>query len=125
MPVSKPNPEELKKLAEGYRFVTIPAYDPYDYVFDGIHIAGGHYKPVKDGPVMDKPPDPGFDLHLKPGRHLLSPELADEVEGILKRWSEEMLRMTSRTPRLGRVSAQQALNLGTGANAGTKLLEEK
>lgn len=106
----KATPEELKKLAEGYRYVRIPEVDVYDYPFEGIHIAGGHYKPVKDGPVMDKPAEPGFQLHLQPGTHLLAPEIADEVERILERWQSEMIRLMRPSPH--RKSQHEATRRG-------------
>jgi hypothetical protein len=99
-PSKKPTPEQLKKLAEGYRYITIPATDIYDYPFDGIHIQGGTRK---DGTGA-------LNLHFMPGKHLVAPDIADEVESRLKIWQDSMLRLMR--PTAHRKSQEEATRRG-------------
>jgi len=85
----KLDPEVLKKLEEGYRFVEVPSKDIYDSPFDGIWINRDHYAP---------------------GKHLLDKDRADEIEMRLKRWQGEMIRLLRPTPH--RVSQEQATRRG-------------
>lgn len=48
-----------EKLEAGWRWVTVPDRDPYDYVFAGIYLNN---------------------LHFKPGKHLMSKDVADAIE---------------------------------------------
>lgn len=50
---------ESQKLENGWRWVTIPDKDPYDYVFAGIYLNNEHFKP---------------------GVHLMHPDKADAIE---------------------------------------------
>lgn len=97
----KPSPEVLAKLAEGYRYVTIPSLDIYENPFHGITIQGGH---------GSKGDQPGFENHYGPGTHLLSPDFADEVESRLRIWEESMLRIMR--PGAHRSSVDQATRRG-------------
>jgi hypothetical protein len=69
-PAKKPSPEQVEKLAEGYRYVTVPTTDLYD-------------KPVDSFWRNNR--------EFKPGTHLLSPEDADYLEDRLKVWGDQMI----------------------------------
>lgn len=89
MPTATPkksvDPVVVQKLADGWRYVNIPDRDPYDYRFDGVWINRVHYAP---------------------GRHLVSAEIADELEQRVEIWQRSMLRLMSNRPH--RESIQQA-----------------
>jgi hypothetical protein len=94
-PVKKPSAEALSKIAEGWRYVTIPAVDVYEHAFDGIWRNNQEFKP---------------------GTHLLSAEDADYVEERLKVWQASMLRLMR--PGIDRVSVQQANQKGQARSGG-------
>jgi hypothetical protein len=50
---------DAEKLEAGWRTVEIPDKDPYDYVFQGIYLNN---------------------LHFKPGKHLVHPDIAAALE---------------------------------------------
>lgn len=68
---------EAEKLENGWRFVTIPDKDPYDYVFAGIYLNNEHFKP---------------------GVHLLPKDKADSIE-------ERLVAFAKYNTRLMRPSA--------------------
>lgn len=68
-----------QKLEAGWRYVTIPDRDMYDYVFKGLWLNQDHYKP---------------------GKHLVSPDVADSLEERLRVWEDY-------SKRLSRPSAHQ------------------
>lgn len=108
-PKKSVDPEVVRKISEGWRYVNIPEKDLYDQPFDGFHFSGGHGRlDEKDGINKDRQGKPvvGFELHLKPGRHLLEPGMADEVEERLAIWQASMVRMMR--PTADQASLQQA-----------------
>lgn len=64
--------DKASKLAEGWRFVTVPAEDVYGYQFAGL----------------DNNQD-----HFGPGTHLVPPSLADALENRLQAWHAGMVRL--------------------------------
>lgn len=68
----KKDPQVLDKLAEGYRYVSIPGEDIYEQKFEGIWINQQHFQP---------------------GTHLVSPQIADTLEERLKVWQASMIRL--------------------------------
>ena len=66
------------KLDAGWRYVTVPAFDIYEYKFPGIDINRDHYGP---------------------GTHLVAPDVATELEAILKRAAEADIRLLRPRPR--------------------------
>lgn len=97
---AKKSPEALDKLAEGYRYVTIPAEDIYDHPFDGIWINNQHFKP---------------------GTHLVDPQVADTLEDRLRVWQAAMIRLMrpSNDKKTVATMAKQGLNLTQPAPADT------
>lgn len=69
---AKKDPEVLDKLAEGYRYVTIPNEDIYEAKFDGIWLNQKQFKP---------------------GTHLVPAAIADTLEERLKVWNTSMIRL--------------------------------
>ena len=82
--------EIAEKLEKGWRYVTIPSKDIYDFKF---------------GSVWNNV------IELKPGVHLLPPDLADDVEERLKVRSEGDIRLMR--PQAHRKSLEQTGNLPT------------
>ena len=74
---AKLSKEQLAKLEDGYRFVDVPERDTYDYKFQGFWINN---------------------VHLKPGKHLLPNDWADEAERILRVWDKANRRLLRTTP---------------------------
>jgi hypothetical protein len=72
---------ESEKLELGWRWVTIPDKDPYDYVFKGIWLNGT-----------------GKDPDFAPGTHLVPPDVATALE-------ERLLVFAKYNTRLMRPSA--------------------
>lgn len=62
-----------EKLEAGWRYVTIPDRDIYDYVFKGMWINQDHYKP---------------------GKHLVPPDVADSLEERLVAWEDYSKRLS-------------------------------
>jgi hypothetical protein len=79
VPVVKPETKE-QKLEAGWRYVTIPDRDTYDYVFKGIWLNGTGSQP-------DYPP----------GVHLVHPDVADALEERLRVWTAYNLRLMNPT----------------------------
>lgn len=71
-PAVKQSKDASEKLAEGYRYVTVPAEDIYENKFEGIWLNNRHFAP---------------------GTHLVSPEIADTLEDRLKVWQASMIRL--------------------------------
>lgn len=69
---------KAEKLDAGWRYVTVPATDIYEYKFPGVDINRDHYGP---------------------GTHLLPAGIADELEAILKRANEADIRLLRPRPR--------------------------
>jgi hypothetical protein len=69
--------DQLAQLERGYRFVEVPTHDTYDYEFQGFWINN---------------------THLKPGKHLLPADWADEAERILRVWDNANRRLLRTTP---------------------------
>jgi hypothetical protein len=61
-----------EKLERGFRYVTIPDVDLYNYKFEGISVNQDNYKP---------------------GKHLVSADIADTLEDRLKVWSDYNTRL--------------------------------
>jgi len=78
MATQKPTPEQLTKLQEGYRYVTIPAKDMLDYPMTSIWINRDEYKPGMT--------------------HLLRGDIADELERILAKFQESTWRLMRNKP---------------------------
>ncbi len=74
--VAKPKPatkeDVAAKLEAGYRYVTIPSEDLYNYKFNGISINLDTYTP---------------------GTHLVPADVADTLEDRLKVWNEYNVRL--------------------------------
>jgi hypothetical protein len=118
------DPAIVAKISEGWRYVNIPAKDMYDQPFDGFHFSGGHGRlDEKTGIMKDQRGQEvhGFELHLKPGRHLLAPEVADEVENRLAIWSASMVRMMN--PKADQTSLQQATRRNMAIVANPEAME--
>jgi hypothetical protein len=69
---AKLSKDDIAKLEAGYRFVDVPERDTYDYEFQGFWINN---------------------THLKPGKHLLPADWADEAERILRVWDAANRRL--------------------------------
>lgn len=78
MAQAKPTPEQLTKLQEGYRYVTIPKMDMLDYPMTSIWINRDEYKPGMT--------------------HLLRGDIADELERILAKFQESTWRLMRNKP---------------------------
>lgn len=63
---------DAEKLDAGWTYVTIPDRDPYDFLFDGIYLNNEHFKP---------------------GKHLVSPDVAASLEERLKAWNDYNVRL--------------------------------
>jgi len=87
----KPSQEQLTKLAEGYRYVTIPKEDIYEQPFEGIWIN---------------------QMHFAPGTHLVHPDIADSLEDRLKAWQSAMIRLMR--PGIDRKAVEEANRRGAG-----------
>lgn len=74
---AKLSKDELAKLEAGYRFVEVPDHDTYEYEFQGFWINN---------------------THLKPGKHLLPSDWADEAERILRVWDAANRRLLTTMP---------------------------
>jgi hypothetical protein len=74
-PVLKPTTDS-EKLEAGWRYVTIPDKDIYDYVFKGIWLNGTGSKP-----------------DYAPGTHLVPPDVADSLEERLRVWNAYNVRL--------------------------------
>lgn len=72
VPLVPPNLSKEEQFEKGWRYVTIPDSDIYDFPFDGIWINNDHFKP---------------------GKHLVPPEVADSLEERLTVWQREMIRL--------------------------------
>jgi hypothetical protein len=92
--VAKPTKEQVTKLAEGWRFVTIPTHDVSDYPAPIFRINKDNYGP---------------------GTHLVNPDVAGELESRLRIWQASCIRLMSNKPHAG--SLEQA-NRGS-ANSST------
>lgn len=68
---------DAEKLEAGWRYVTIPSKDPYDYVFKGIYLNA---------------------MHFAPGTHLMSKDVADAIEERLvafENYNRRLMRPTA------------------------------
>lgn len=74
---AKLSKDDLAKLESGYRFVEVPTHDTYDYEFQGFWINN---------------------THLKPGKHLLPADWADEAERIIRVWDAANRRLLRTSP---------------------------
>jgi|SRR5579859_1362661 len=74
-----------EKLEAGWRYVTIPDKDPYDYVFKGIYLN---------------------DKFFPPGTHLMEKDVADSIEERLAafaRYNVRLMRPTADLVSLGQL----------------------
>lgn len=71
-PAKKVDPAVTEKLSQGYRYVTIPSKDIYDFPFEGIWINANQYKP---------------------GTHLVNSQVADTLEERLKVFERASIRL--------------------------------
>lgn len=69
--------EQAAKLAEGWRFVTVPSEDVYGQRFEGLDNNQNHFGP---------------------GTHLVPSNLADALEDRLKAWNAAMVRLLRPNP---------------------------
>jgi len=63
---------DSEKLAQGYRYVTVPDRDPYDFEFKGIYLNN---------------------LFFAPGKHLMAPDVADSIEERLQAFARYNVRL--------------------------------
>jgi hypothetical protein len=74
---SIPKEQQALKLAEGFRFVTVPKEDVYGTPFRGLDNNNDHFGP---------------------GTHLVPSGLADALEDRLKAWAGAMVRLLRPNP---------------------------
>ena len=71
-PAKQSKTDASEKLAEGYRYVTVPAEDIYENKFEGVWLNNRHFAP---------------------GTHLVAPDIATTLEDRLKVWQASMIRL--------------------------------
>ena len=82
-----PKTEVADKLEQGWRYITVPKEDLYNYRFEGLWLN---------------------DTHYGPGTHLVSKDVADTLEERLKVWAAQNVSLMR--PNANRKALQELGN---------------